>query len=289
MINKFTSVSFIYDESDLKIFDEIQTLLSQMYMELKHSELIIIVKNEFLSKSIKYQLDQLEKYSIPIKIVITNKPTKDYVYNNLSWKCAMGDYIIFNRDISKLLNIKFSEITEQLNANPLVWFVDKEYKSTYLRELSRGYNLLYTGKFKSNYKIIDESTSGFAITRQGCNKVFENYNEIYDTFSTLATSGLTSSIIYLNKDDEYHIDSQYDLMNGLELLLIYTKNYGFLLYFMMALIVYLIIGQLLNYQMLGLIFAFFIGLHMIYTLQKYTLDASQHKQLAGQYEIIVIK
>lgn len=289
MINKFTSVSFIYDENNLKIFNEIQTLLSQMYMELKHSELLIIVKNEFLINEIEYQINKLEKYSIPIKIIITNKPTKDYVYNNLSWKCSMGDYIIFNRNISKLLNVKFDTITNQLDANPLVWFIDKEYKSAYLRELSRGYNLVYNGKFKPNYKIIDESTSGFAITRQGCNKVFENYNEIYDTFSTLATSGLTSSIIYLNENDEYHIDSQYDVMNSLELLLIYTKYYGFLIYFIISLIVYFIVGQLLNYENLGLIFVFFIGLHMIYTLQKYTLDASQHKQLAGQYEIVVIK
>lgn len=219
-IKQFISVSLMLSDNQSYNIEMINDVMSQMSESVIAGEVILIVNSRHDEQ---FYLSTEKINDIPdnlsVKIVRTNKLSKEYVLHNLGWQSAIGDIICHvdlsltqdNVDVVKTLFSYMKKSTEHLAflTNDLkVHRLYKQVNDAYKREL------------------LDETTCGYIATRQAINTAFNTQDDTYDPYISLAISGLTSVDVDLIHTANKQVDAskKYSADDEHDLLLQYTRT-----------------------------------------------------------------
>jgi len=291
----YASIATIYHK-DIEHFDlKIEKLASDIEKCLQYSELIFVCEVHDVAH-LKAGLSNAKSQhpNVDFKIVYTHKRTKHYVFANLAWQAAMGDYLIFSRDFQHLTQYDFEMLAASLGTEHLTYLC----KQNHYEPLFSKMNLAYDVEPPKD-SLLPQDALGFIISRQAINQSFTNQSEVYDPFIALMLSGLSFQKLYpFDHDAVSKTAANYSLFEQFELLLQFTRFEALeSIYKWLALIMSIpigIVGVLAAFNWAS-ISAFIITLVVLvtltmvlplqfanYLLSKHILSAALNKQLAGR-------
>ena len=318
------------DEFDNSIHNILDKIEQEVYNNQNLIELLLIVKNDVnVNRNIvknkvetvleNYGLNDRAKEFISIKIVKTNKRSKDYALFNMAWQAGTGDVILFHESPAVLANHLDLIVNEfdyhNSNGSFIVYGDQSTFKqakdSPNRTKLYRDINKSY---FNITYPdfILPILTRGWIANRKMINEAFSSQKEHYEPYIALAICGLDKMNIFIPTNSKTSKQNDYSSQHRKELKAMYTndthnefvdkiRNKSLILF---ALAAFMMIAQkqlLFEWNIQSPINAVLISILMLIgykivsdiskhlsdmmIVQKQTLAASLDKSVVGQFEI----